>query len=306
MADHQASVISLAEWLHDLQVTLAISITAPHGSLLVLDCAHGAHVMPVLNCRGLCLCSQGLLVASNENIYFVRCSDRSFLKTIRFSPGSCDVHDIALRNDSILFCATRFNCIATLAAGRFDTIWRPRWIDRNKDDCCHLNGMALRDDGSIAYATCAAMSNIPLGWRSARVNGGIVVDVGSDDIVCGGLSMPHSPRLYQGRLWLLNSGTGELGTVDVHAGRFEPVAFCGGFARGLAFFDRYAIVAISSGRSHRFNGFAVQRRSGHDDTCRLLIVDTITGAIVCEERIGDEDSEAYEIVVVNRGDAGDG
>jgi hypothetical protein len=29
--------------------------------------------------------------------------------------------------------------------------------------------------------------------------------------VIGGLSMPHSPRIYAGRLWVLNSGTGEIG-----------------------------------------------------------------------------------------------
>ena len=31
--------------------------------------------------------------------------------------------------------------------------------------------------------------------------------------------MPHSPRWHDGRLWLLNSGTGEFGFVDLDGGR---------------------------------------------------------------------------------------
>jgi uncharacterized protein (TIGR03032 family) len=58
------------------------------------------------------------------------------------------------------------------------------------------------------------------GWRDRRVDGGCVVDVESNKIVATGLSMPHSPRWYHDRLWLLNSGTGFLGTSDPHSGRF--------------------------------------------------------------------------------------
>mgnify|MGYP000885045729 FL=1 len=51
----------------------------------------------------------------------------------------------------------------------------------------------------------------------------------TNEIVLGSLSMPHSPRWYQGRLWLLNSGTGEFGYVDLAASRFVPVTFCAGY-----------------------------------------------------------------------------
>ena len=42
--------------------------------------------------------------------------------------------------------------------------------------------------------------------------------------------MPHSPRWHQGKLWVLNSGTGYLGTVDIETGKFDPLVFCPGFA----------------------------------------------------------------------------
>ena len=44
--------------------------------------------------------------------------------------------------------------------------------------------------------------------------------------MASGLSMPHSPRVYRGELWVLNSGTGFFGRVDRATGKFEPVTFC--------------------------------------------------------------------------------
>ena len=49
--------------------------------------------------------------------------------------------------------------------------------------------------------------------------------------------MPHSLRWYGDRLWLLNSGTGELGYLDAATGAFEPVVFCPGYLRGFALVD---------------------------------------------------------------------
>ncbi len=47
--------------------------------------------------------------------------------------------------------------------------------------------------------------------------------------------MPHSPRVYRGKLWLLNAGTDYFGSIDLASGKFEPLTFCPGFLRGLAF-----------------------------------------------------------------------
>ena len=56
-----------------------------------------------------------------------------------------------------------------------------------------------------------------------RAEGDSIIHVESGEVVTERLSMPHNPRLHDGRLWVLNSGTGHLGTVDLAApGRFEP------------------------------------------------------------------------------------
>lgn len=88
--------------------------------------------------------------------------------------------------------------------------------------------MALRE-GQPAYVTAVSQSDMAEGWREKRSDGGCVIDVGSNEVIASGLSMPHSPRWYQDKLWLLNSGTGEFGYVDMQRGSFEPVAFCPGY-----------------------------------------------------------------------------
>ena len=81
--------------------------------------------------------------------------------------------------------------------------------------------------------------------------------------------MPHSPRLYDGKLWLLNSGTGEFGTVDPADGTFTPVCFCPGYARGLAFIGRYAVIGLSRPRrGQTFAGLALDERLAEKDASR--------------------------------------
>jgi uncharacterized protein (TIGR03032 family) len=61
--------------------------------------------------------------------------------------------------------------------------------------------------GEAKYVTASSQSDVVDGWRDLRQNGGIIIDIESNDIILvTGLSMPHSPRWYQDKLWLLNSG----------------------------------------------------------------------------------------------------
>jgi len=67
------------------------------------------------------------------------------------------------------------------------------------------------EQGRPRYVTAVSKSDAADGWRDRRRDGGVVIDVDSNEIVLDGLSMPHSPQLHDGRLWLLNSGRGEFG-----------------------------------------------------------------------------------------------
>jgi uncharacterized protein (TIGR03032 family) len=222
--------------------------------------------------------------------------------------GDLDAHDVGIDADNRpIFVNTRFNCLATISSRHsFEMVWKPPFISGLLDgDKCHLNGLAMAD-GEAAFVTAASRSDVIDGWRDRRADGGVVIDVRSGDIVCAGLSMPHSPRLHNGELWVLNSGTGELGTVTrsrTGKGRFEPRAFCPGFVRGLSFFGKYAFVGLSKPRYRRFVGLALDARLKERDAepwCGVQIIDLETGNCVDWLRIDGAIGELYDVAVIPR------
>ena len=114
--------------------------------------------------------------------------------------------------------------------------------------------------------------------------------------------MPHSPRLHDGRLWLLNSGAGQFGYVDLQAGRFEPVAFCPGYARGLAFRGDRAIIGLSLARGDRtFSGLPLDealRSHDAEPRCGLIMVDLNSGDVAGWIRIEGLVRELYDVAVL--------
>ena len=215
--------------------------------------------------------------------------------------GDCDAHDVAFdENLRPFFVNTRFSCIAAVADGHS---FRPLWIPPNisklaAEDRCHLNGMAAKG-GKPRYATAVSRSDIADGWRDRRGDGGVVFDCASDEVVAEGLSMPHSPRLHDGALWLLNSGAGELGRVDLATGKFEALAFCPGYARGLAFVGNYAVVGLSLARENRtFSGLALDEALASRDAearCGLAVFDLSSGDMVEWVRIEGVVRELYDV-----------
>src|SRR5262245_53653882 len=102
--------------------------------------------------------------------------------------------------------------LATISeAASFRPLLRTKFLTAlAPEDRCHLNGLAM-DGARPAFVAAVSRSDVADGWRDRRRDGGIVIDVASSEIVASGFSMPHSPRLYDGKLWLLNAGTCELG-----------------------------------------------------------------------------------------------
>ena len=227
--------------------------------------------------------------------------DAVYLPNQTWITGDVDIHDVGFSADGRpIFANTLFNCLATTADGySFRPIWRPSFISRiAAEDRCHLNGMAVAD-GEPRYVTCVSRSDVTDGWRDRRQSGGVVVDVTSGEIVAEGLSMPHSPRLHRGRLWIVNSGTGELGWIDLESGSFNPVAFCPGYARGLCFIGKYAVVGLSRARENQtFEGLALDAELSRRDVearCGLLVIDIDTGDATDWVRIEGVIDEFYDV-----------
>lgn len=230
--------------------------------------------------------------------------DYTYVPRIGYTTGHVDVHDMGIDADGrLVFVNTMFGCLATLSErANFKPIWRPPFSSALvPEDRCHLNGLAMRG-GRPAFVTVVSRSDVADGWRDKRRDGGCVLDVATGEAVCTGLSMPHAPRFYRERLWLLNSGTGEFGTVDLASGRFEPIAFCPGYLRGLSFCGDYAVVTLSRPRELSFQGLALDERleqKGASAQCGLQIIDLRTGTIAEWLRLEAESvTELYDSVVL--------
>ncbi len=230
--------------------------------------------------------------------------DRLYVPRIAYTTGDLDAHDIIVgRDDKVYFVNTLYSCIGSLSR-RYSFIpeWRPPFISKLvPEDRCHLNGLAMRD-GLPRYATAVSRSDMVEGWREKRSTGGCVIDMASDEIIAEGLSMPHSPRFYNNRLWLLNSGTGDFGYVDMEKGEFVPVTFCRGYLRGLAFHNNYAVAGLSKPRHDRtFSGLPLDERLAEKDTeamCGFLIIDLNTGDIAHWVQLEGVTTELYDVQIL--------
>src|SRR5215510_14393978 len=148
-----------------------------------------------------------------------------------------DIHKLAwARDDALWLVNIRFSCLCTLVADHSSTPrWRPPFVTAlAPQDRCHLNGLALVG-GRPTYATALGATDTPGGWQAHKADGDVLLDVVDNAVILSGLSMPHSPRWYQGRLWVLESGQGRLAVVDAAAGTRQTVAQLPGYTRGLDF-----------------------------------------------------------------------
>jgi uncharacterized protein (TIGR03032 family) len=230
--------------------------------------------------------------------------DRLYVPQVGYVTGDLDIHDISVDRDGrVVFVNTLFGCLSTTSETHsFAPLWRPPFLDRlAAEDRCHLNGLAVKE-GRPQWVTAVSQSNVADGWRDRRRDGGVVIDVQRSEIIVDGLSMPHSPRWYRDRLWLLDSGTGWFGYADLKARRFERVAFCPGYLRGLAFVGDFAVVGLSKPRHNRtFSGLALDDElKGRDGEarCGLQVINLESGEIVHWLRIEGVVEELYDVVTL--------
>jgi uncharacterized protein (TIGR03032 family) len=305
-----------ANWLLTNNVSLAFtSYQSGRVYLVGVDQHARVAVLEIITGRamGLWADDQRLIVATQNQIWeyenilmpgqVMDGKDRHYIARHATTTGNLDVHDVAVDGEGrIVFVNTLFSCLATLSPRHsFRPVWRPPFISRlAAEDRCHLNGLAMRD-GAAAFVTATSRSDAVNGWRARRAEGGCLIDVASSEIVTQKLSMPHSPRFHDGKLWLLDSGSGYLGTVDLSSGAFEPAVFCPGFLRGLAFTRHFALVGLSLPRDGSFSGLALDEEMKKRDTdpwCGVQIIDLRTGDIVEWFRFTTGITEMYDVAVL--------
>ncbi len=226
--------------------------------------------------------------------------DACYLPLRRHVTGDVSIHDMAYdAHGELWFVNTRFSCLATIdAAHSFVPRWTPRFISAlAPEDRCHLNGLAMVD-GRPGFVTAFGTTDEAGGWRTGKADHGLVIDVATNEIVAGGLSMPHSPRWRDGRLWVLESGRGRIGVVDLASGRVDTVAELPGFTRGLTFVGRYALVGLSQVRESVFDGLPLTQRD-EPRRCGVWIVDASTGQTVGFLQFEGAVREVFDVQVLD-------
>ncbi|MDB9315111.1 TIGR03032 family protein [Spirulina sp. CS-785/01] len=225
--------------------------------------------------------------------------DACYLPRKTHVTGDIDVHEMAYINEELWFVNTRFSCLCTLdERNSFVPRWRPPFVTAySLEDRCHLNGLAAVKN-QPKYVTALGETDDGEGWRKNKAFGGILMDVQSNEILSRGLSMPHSPRWYDNRLWVLESGKGSLATVDTQRGFVTPVTQLPGFTRGIDFYGRLAFIGLSQVReSAVFSGIPLTERL-KERVCGVWVVNIDSGEIVAFLRFEDAVQEIFSVQVL--------
>ena len=280
---------NLASILNHLGITLFFS-TYQAGKLGVVTAKDNTPDISFHNfdrAMGMAISPTQMAVGGKDWVYFLKNDsklapqieppgtyDACFLTRGGQYTGDISIHDLAWGNKELWMVNTRFSCLCTLSNNyNFLPQWRPAFISAiAPEDRCHLNGVAMVE-GVPKYVTVMGKTDTPGGWRDNKATDGCILEVPSNKVITEGLAMPHSPRMYQNRLWVLNSGHGELITVDIASGQQEKIISLPGYTRGLAFAGKYAFVGLSKIRETAVFGNLPIGDRFKELKCGIAIVD---------------------------------
>lgn len=307
----------LADWLVMNNVSLAFT-SYQTGQLFLIgalpDKRISIHQRNFIRAMGLISQPDRVYVASIEAVWrlenilkrserYNQHFDRLFVPRNAQITGDLDVHEMAIdKHGRVIFVNTKYSCLATFnLVHSFKPVWKPKFISKlAPEDRCHLNGMAMVG-GTPKYVTAVSQSDLLNGWREQREKGGVLIEIETDRIVTDDLSMPHSPRVANGALWVLDSGRGYIARVDETTGKKENVAFCPGFLRGLTIWNGHAIATVSLPRDGTFKNLELEeniRARGGVPWCGIQIVDLRTGDIVQWIRLDGFIKELFDVGVI--------
>jgi uncharacterized protein (TIGR03032 family) len=265
VAFHYTQTDSFVVLLHELDASLLVSTYQANKLLAVRASGDGLSTLVRTFERpmGLAVDARRLALGTQNAVWQFRNApdiaprmqpvgrhDACYVPRSSHVTGDIGVHEIAWVDDELWLVSTRFSCLCTLDPDySFVPHWRPPFITAlAAEDRCHLNGLALVD-GRPRYVTALGNTDTAGGWRADKPHGGCIIDVPSGEFISRGLSMPHSPRWHDGRLWVLESGTGSVLLIDQATGAHETVVQLPGFTRGWALAGPYAFVGLSKIRA---------------------------------------------------------
>lgn len=228
--------------------------------------------------------------------------DSIFLPRINYITGYLDLHDIEFAKNQVGLYAVSslFSCIAYIDGKgdySFTPYWKPSFItELMPEDRCHLNGMAFKD-GKPKYVTAFNTGNTAQSWRENITESGVLIDVETNQVICQGLKMPHSPTWINGELYILQSASGELIHIDLNSGKTETILEFGSFVRGMDAMGEYLFVATSKLRKNS-STFAHLPISDLSDHCGILIYHIPSRSLVGKIQYDMSVDEVYDVTIL--------
>ena len=305
---------NVPELLSVLNITLALS-TYQAGKLIFLSAVNSDSLIQLPrtfdNVMGVTVKDKKLAVACKKEVVELANTpglaasyplkpntyDALYVPRVTYYTGQLALHDIAYTTNGLLAVNTLFSCLAFLDTEySFKPVWKPPFVSNlTPDDNCHLNGMAVKDDEPI-YVSALGNTDTRQGWRENKMNGGVVIHVPSNEIILENLPMPHSPRLYDNKLYLLLSASGELVEVDVEKKKYKTIINLGCYARGMDRYGDYLFIGVSKLRhkSSVFGDLPIAKSS----FAGILILYLPYGNIVGHIRYETSVEEIYDVKVL--------
>jgi uncharacterized protein (TIGR03032 family) len=291
----------------------SVIVTAPYtGNLIVVAAPQGKTLLSFHTFErvmGVAVTPEVLAVCTHTEVWFLRNApdiaakleprgryDACYLTRACHFTGDIQGHEAVRVDGEVWLVNTLFSCLCSLHPRySFAPRWRPPFVTAlAPEDRCHLNGLAVVD-GRPRYVTAVAETDTRHAWRPLKATGGCVIDVATGQSVVRGLCMPHSPRVSDGKLYLLDSGTGRLVRADVASGRVETVATLPGFTRGLAIHDSLAFVGLSRIRSaSHMTGLPITAQPDRL-RCGLAVVDLNSGQTIARLDIAAPVNEVFDV-----------
>jgi uncharacterized protein (TIGR03032 family) len=225
--------------------------------------------------------------------------DVIFVPVALYRTGECMIHEMVIDGPSVVFTNTMFSCLARAEGTQsFLPLWRPSFISQlMPEDRCHLNSFAT-EGKRVRYATAFAQTDTRQGFRELPADSGIIIDVERNAVVVAGLSRPHSVRLFDDRLYVLNSGAGEVLRVDPGARTSERLAVLPGFTRGLRRHGNVLFVGLSTLRASAIALDLPLAAFGDELFAGIAALDLETGKVLGTVRLPPEVAELFDFVVM--------
>ncbi len=168
---------------------------------------------------------------------------------VKYYAGAYYFHDLAFIGEKLYANSVGKNGIIEIdfnSAKSEDTVWSPLPPKMQNANYLQLNSIAAGK--TIKDSFFSASAEKPGDYRPGDVRfpvdkKGVIFSGRTKKVMARNLTRPHSAKLHQGKLWVNNSGYGQLGYIE--KGDFKVFMDFPGWTRGLCFCGDIAFVGIS-------------------------------------------------------------